>query len=152
MFSKKKFQHGQGQAKFFRHHLIWKASKKIFMTSTGWPVTCPWTSSTFTLFIPLMTFAIFITLIQIAIYFFIYHYFISLGLLWDIDKQCRPRMWRLISVSTVCLQNLLLKFEMREKIPLNSPKIGNEIALLIRVGMSILLNLVKVYILWLLIG
>ena len=40
--------------------------------------------------------------------------------------------WRLIRVSTVCLRNVLLKFN--EKKTPNNPKIGNELVLLIEMG------------------
>ena len=43
-------------------------------------------------------------------------------------KQC------LIRVFTVCLQNVLLKFGKKEKIPPNTPAIGNGLVLLIRVA------------------
>ena len=46
-------------------------------------------------------------------------------------------LFKNLKETSVCLQNVLLKFETNEKLPLNTPKIGNEIALLIRVGMSI---------------
>ena len=48
--------------------------------------------------------------IKFSIHYFLTH--LSLvSFLWDIGKQCRPRTWLLIRDSTVCLQNVLLKFE-----------------------------------------
>ena len=48
------------------------------------------------------------------------------------QTRCR-RMWRLIRLFTVCLKNVLLKFEHECKIPANTPKIGNWLVLLIEV-------------------
>ena len=51
-----------------------------------------------------------------------------------VQTQIRCRTMRcLIRVSTVCLQNVLLKFDQKQKIQPNTPKIGNGFLLLIRV-------------------
>ena len=49
----------------------------------------------------------------------------------------------LIWVPTVCLQNVLLKLEKKENIPHNNSKIGNEVLLLVKVGMFIQLKWIK---------
>ena len=52
-------------------------------------------------------------------------------------------MWCLIRIFTVCLQNFLLKFGKGQKIPPNTPKIGNGLTLLIRIGKSFQLKWIK---------
>ena len=66
--------------------------------------------------------------------------------LWDIRKLCRPRADD-YAASDRGLHCLLTessnKFEQKRKIPLNIPKIGNGLVLLIRVGKFIRLKWVK---------
>ena len=67
--------------------------------------------------------------------------------LWDTHRPCRPRsdtMQCLIRIYTVSLQNVIFKFW--EKIPSNTPKIGNGLVLPIREGKSILLTEINVLI------
>ena len=58
-------------------------------------------------------------------------------------RRRRMRMHRLIRVSTVCLQNVLLKFEKNGKYGPTTLKNGNGLVQLIRVGNSIRLKCVK---------